>query len=60
MYYILKYMGKYVFNRFMNYQQEGQQYPKGAAPGFTTLINPSQLPQPPIHWQPPNRNCKFI
>lgn len=53
-------MSKFVINRFMNYQQERQQYPKGAAPGFTTMINPSQLPQPPIHWQPPNRNCKFI
>lgn len=29
-------------------------------PIYTGLINPSQLPQPPIHWQPNNRNGKLF
>ncbi|XP_029346579.1 5'-3' exoribonuclease 1 isoform X2 [Acyrthosiphon pisum] len=40
--------------QFLNYQQE-LQYSK-AVPVFTSLVNPSQLPQPPVHWQPTNRN----
>jgi hypothetical protein len=40
--------------QFFNYQQE-LQYSK-AVPVFTSLVNPSQLPQPPVHWQPIHRN----
>lgn len=40
--------------QFLNYQQD-LQYSK-AVPVFTSLVNPSQLPQPPVHWQPINRN----
>lgn len=46
----------FFFLRFFNYQSD-LQYSK-AVSVYTNLINPSQLPQPPVHWQPTNRNCK--
>ncbi|XP_025419892.1 5'-3' exoribonuclease 1 isoform X2 [Sipha flava] len=40
--------------QFFNNPQE-MQFPK-ALPTYSSMVTPSQLPQPPVHWQPTHRN----